>query len=334
MGRREPKLAGLFAWAALVTVWSAGSTVAAAEPDAADALFQRAVAALEAADFAVACPLFEDSYALDPTVGTLLALANCFERWGKFHSAEQRYRGVLDEIAQLEASDQEYRAEQAQFARAAASRLKPLIPIVVLVPPAPTKEPLELFLDGKALSVPESDSAIPVDPGAHSLELRAPGHTAWTRELSLVFGERRHIQLEIGPAQPTPASPVSPRMLPRDFEVAAPSAAVTAPSPTPWRSVGWLLGGVGAAGLTVGAVAGVRLLDACPSFRCPTGDDRARNLALATDIGFGVGLVGILTSFLILQSAGASSNPAVGKSPQPLALISPQGAWIAMGQSW
>jgi hypothetical protein len=334
MGRRAPKLRGLFAWAALLTVWGAGSTVAAAESDAAEALFQRAVAALDAADFAVACPLIEDSYAIDPALGTLLASASCFERWGKLHSAEQRYRRVVDEIAQLKAADQQYRAEQTHFARAAATRLKPLVPIVALVPPHSTKGGLELFLDGKAVSVPESNSAISVDPGAHSLELRAPGHMPWTRELSVVPGERLLIQLEIGPLRPTPPSPGPQRMLPPDFEVSAPHAAVTAPTPTPWRSVGWLVGGVGAAGMIVGTVAGMRLLDACPSFRCPAGDGGARNLALATDIGLAVGLAGILTSFVILQSGGSSSKPAVGKSAQPVAVIAPQGAWIAMGQSW
>src|SRR5688572_25328859 len=64
-------------------------------------LFDAALAAAEAGDFAVACPKFLASQEADPKTSTLLNLANCYEKngqtasaWGAFREAEVLARKI------------------------------------------------------------------------------------------------------------------------------------------------------------------------------------------------------------------------------------------------
>ena len=53
----------------------------------AELLFKRAAAHLDAREYEAACPLLERSNALDPSSGTLLNLAECYEQRGLTASA-------------------------------------------------------------------------------------------------------------------------------------------------------------------------------------------------------------------------------------------------------
>ena len=70
---------------------AAGSSVARAQPPGpvakADALFQQGRTLVERGDFAAACPLFEESQRLDPGVGTMLWLADCYASSGQTTTA-------------------------------------------------------------------------------------------------------------------------------------------------------------------------------------------------------------------------------------------------------
>src|SRR5205807_91874 len=72
-----------------------------------------------AGDYAAACPKFEDSYRLDPGIGTNFNLADCYEHRGLIASAWARF---LDVAAATKAVGQ---SERERVARARAALLEP-----------------------------------------------------------------------------------------------------------------------------------------------------------------------------------------------------------------
>src|SRR5579863_8518518 len=62
-------------------------------------LFQEGREAAKKGDYATACAKMEESFRLDPAVGTLLNLADCQEHMGHPASAWQRFREAADKLA-------------------------------------------------------------------------------------------------------------------------------------------------------------------------------------------------------------------------------------------
>ena len=100
---------------AAVAACSLSPRIARADDEAAtaQALFDQATALKANEDWAGACPKFESSYRLDPALGTLLNLANCFEKLGKIASAWARW----EEAYQWATKNGDDRAEYAKTQR-------------------------------------------------------------------------------------------------------------------------------------------------------------------------------------------------------------------------
>jgi hypothetical protein len=316
--------------AVLSALLGASSRAPATEPGSAEQLFERGVAALQAGDYAVACPTIERSHAAEPTLGALLALAECLDKSGKLHSAARRHEQVIAEISQLDATQRAYRGAQLEYAHAAAERLWRAVPRLTLVTPSVSSAELELFLDGERL--PATVAELPVDPGPHTIEARKRGHAPWLVALDFSPGEHHRVEVQLG--TPEVASPSGATLPPRSTAHREPVAAEPVPDGSGWRTVGWSLGAVGVAGAAAGTLAGILLLDACPDLACSAGDRRARDLALATDIGFGVAAVGLVSAVIILvQSAPDPDRAAQGRS-EPVAAVGRGSAWVGWSQAW
>jgi hypothetical protein len=137
----------------------------------ADRLFEEGVARLDAGDFARACPLLEQSQALDPSSGTLLNLGECYERLGRTASAWRAF-GEAGRVAAATG-----RADRVEVAELRRQRLVAELRKLVVVPPAAAVAGLSLHLD--ELELPPSDfrTPIPVDPGVHVIRASAPAHS-------------------------------------------------------------------------------------------------------------------------------------------------------------
>src|SRR6185312_13224264 len=92
---------------------------AAEDEAAARALFFEARRLVAAGNYAAACPKFEDSYRLDPGIGTSFNLADCYEHSGRTASAWARF---LDVAAATKAAGQ---LDRERVARARAAALEP-----------------------------------------------------------------------------------------------------------------------------------------------------------------------------------------------------------------
>src|SRR6188768_2830416 len=70
----------------------AAPAVAQNDKAAAEALFDQGVRLMKQSSFSDACPKLEESERIDPAVGTLLYLGECYERIGKTASAWAAFR--------------------------------------------------------------------------------------------------------------------------------------------------------------------------------------------------------------------------------------------------
>lgn len=184
-------------------VASAGSADAAA----AEALYDQATAEMEAGDFATACPKLEESFRLDPATGALLTLAACYERAGKLASAWVRY---LDVEAR---ASKEGDKDRANVAHQKAAELAPRLPRVTIeLGPEVTAIPgVEVRRDQTVLSLATLGTALPVDPGPHVIEVRAPGRVTERRELLAVEAKAERFRIDAlatsDGSAPPPAAP-------------------------------------------------------------------------------------------------------------------------------
>src|SRR5438477_5379956 len=89
--------------AALVAIPSISISTRALAQDlaAAEALFNKGLADMQAGHYDTGCPSIAESYRLDPRPGTLFTLAECEAKGGKLATAVARYEDYLQLFARL-----------------------------------------------------------------------------------------------------------------------------------------------------------------------------------------------------------------------------------------
>ncbi|MBX3198051.1 MAG: hypothetical protein KF894_07885 [Labilithrix sp.] len=175
-------LARLAAGAALVlSCLTVAPSVAWADESSAETLFQEGLSAMKRNDYAVACEAFAQSNRADPSPGTQINLAVCYEKQKKWASAWTWYRSAVG-LAQ-----QRNQGEREKLAQEAAARIKPQLNYVVVV----VKEPLTDLVvkrDGAevTISLGGKEVPLPIDPGEHSIEVSARGKKPWSTTIQVV----------------------------------------------------------------------------------------------------------------------------------------------------
>ncbi|AKT43543.1 hypothetical protein [Chondromyces crocatus] len=171
---------------------------------------------------------------------------------------------------------------------------------------------VRLHIDGQLVRERLEGTAIPVDPGEHLLRFEIDGADPIEQRQVIREGEKlRAISVSFAP-EPT-ASPPSPS---------------ASESPPPDHrgppALAWILGGVGVAGLGVGATFGLLglsqkgdLEDTCAP-RCSSSDIGAvRSKLIVSDIGFGVGIVSLGVATILFLTSGSSSEPSADARRPP-----------------
>jgi hypothetical protein len=286
---------------------------------AAEALFRQGREAADAGDHATACEKFKESNRLDPALGTVFNIADCEEKLGRLATAWQ----LFQEVAQrLPAND-----DRQGIAKERARTLEPRLPrlAVRLAEKAPADTHVQR--DGVDLGAASLDTALPVDPGPHSVTATAAGYEK--RVFNVVLREAESQTIEVQPGAQSASYPITDVTSDR-------------PSSSNQRTVGYVLGGVGLVGLAVGAVAGVMVLERkstvdenCDAAkRCNReGFDAAesgRTLGVVTTAGLVVGALGLASgAYLILSSPKEQgAHTALVTSPAP------NGARLSLVHVW
>jgi hypothetical protein len=140
---------------------------------AADALYEESSRLIKEGRFADACAKLEASQKLDPGIGTLLRLGYAYEQLGKSASAWSAYNDA--EAAARKAGD-----KRAEEAAKQAKRIEPNLSRMLLdVAPANQGAGIEIRRDDKVVDPAVWTTAVPVDPGAHTISATKPGKQAW-----------------------------------------------------------------------------------------------------------------------------------------------------------
>ena len=195
-----------FAFPVFVFVTLASTPVLAGDTAAAQTLFSDARKLMSAGDFTDACPKLEESEKLDPAMGTLYNLGDCYEHVGKTASAW----AAFDEVArEARAAGQSTRE---QDARGRANALSPgLAHLTIDASATSGTAGLKITRDGADIGSPEWGSAIPVDPGQHTVTASAPGKRDWSSNVNVTRHDGIVVKippLEDAPASPQPVTPV------------------------------------------------------------------------------------------------------------------------------
>jgi serine/threonine-protein kinase len=149
------------------------------DPLAAEALFDEARNLMKAGRYDEACPKLEASQRLDPGVGTLLNLGDCYEHVGRNASAWLRFREAAS--AALSAGQ----TEREQIARDRAAALEGKIAKLVVRAPARRIDSLQIARDGAPIDPALWGEPVPVDPGPHDVEASAPHKKPWRAKIEV-----------------------------------------------------------------------------------------------------------------------------------------------------
>jgi serine/threonine-protein kinase len=146
---------------------------------AAQALFERGRALVEQGQFAQACPKLAESQRLDPGIGTLLWLADCYESIGRTASAWASFK----EAAATAALRHD---ERERVARERATALEPrLSRLAITVAPGGETRGLAIQRDETEIGSAEWGLALPLDPGVHTVAAHAPGRRSWSMSVDV-----------------------------------------------------------------------------------------------------------------------------------------------------
>lgn len=329
MVRTLPKLL-VFSQLLLVT-----SFAHAEDPAAAEALFQEGRRLLSEGKVTAACEKLKDSFALDPMSGTLLNLADCYEKDGRMATAWARFRNAAN-LAKSQG-----KTEQVAEANRRIKALESELSYLKIEVPEPVPG-LEVYRNDAEVTSASFGVEVPIDPGKVTVVASAPGYktirlklevrphhdkqsiTVPKLSLSSKGGSEEAPDMGAGgpaddAAETKPESGPKPEAAkPAPVAPSPPPEAKSAPSPEPPPSgnpgpsvMTWVAGGTGAALLLTGSIFGYLAMQSntdaanlCPSKHgCSKAAmavvERRDQQAMVANIGVSLGLAGVATAVVL-----------------------------------
>jgi hypothetical protein len=282
----------------------------------ADRLFSEGLDLARVGDCARAREKFAQSYAADPAPGTLINWALCEEKLGRVATALGLLRLADD---RLPAGHPKISGVKNEVAA-----LRKRVPYLRMHPLRPLPAGTVVLKDAVQVELSSFDQQQPTDPGAHVIEVQAPGHEV--RRYEVVLDEGRTVDLAFEPGSPRgPTPPVSPTEAPRGTE--------------DQQFLGWVIGGAGVAAIGVGTVTGLLALSrwhdvqrscdvaakTCPTDEGNEASTAGRSLATVSTISFVAGGVGLLGGAYLLLNF---RRPAAPGATSSFVAVSPTGRGI------
>jgi hypothetical protein len=307
---------------------------------AAETLFFEGTKLLHEQNYEAACRRFEQSQALDPGVGTLLYLGECYDRQGKTASAWATYREAES------AANAAGQAERMQVAAERASRLEPrLARLVVQVAAENPRDGFELAINGKRIDAAVFGVAFPVDPGRYQIVARAPGRTPWSSTIEVQPTQQAVAQVPVlEVARGVLALPEAEPYGSSAAQTGAGGVAEASGALSPRQRAAVVVGVGGAtalaAGLVMGLVAKNKDEEAqrdCVGERCSTTDaaalnESARSWATGANVAFVVGGLALAAGGVLYFWPAKKSAPTARGLPLDIsAQLGPRGGLLTLG---
>lgn len=258
-------------------------------------LYTDAKGLMQKDDFVHACPKLDEALRLDNSAdGVVFALGLCNEGLGKTYTAWSFFNETV------------YRAkknpnpERERVAREHLALLdKKLSRVTIHLAAGAKTDGLVVKVDGVAMNAATWDTAVPIDPGKHTISAEAPNHRKW--DTSVVIGaESDQKSVEIPVLEVAPTVDVKPR--------------------SENRTAGWLVLGAGGV-FALGAIGSFVLTKGAQNDRkdfcstqltptCPDDDSKSRIHRWET-IGFvstGLAVVGVGVGIVLLTKSGSNGS--------------------------
>ncbi|HKO47421.1 MAG TPA: hypothetical protein VJV79_06845 [Polyangiaceae bacterium] len=294
----------------------------AAQKAAAESLFDDGLKAMKSGRFNEACPKLEESERIDPAIGTLLYLGECYEKSGRTASAWATFREAAS------AAQAQGETERTRVAASRADRLQASLSKLTLkvVPETAQHATLRVTRDNVPLAKALFGVAIPVDPGKYRIVASADGYQNYEAEIEvLANGDSKTLEIPALAVSTTPAA-AGLGAAPIAANTNAPAtssvpAASSEPSPTPagsngLRTAAYVTGALGVVSLGIGSYFGVKAIsknneaeDHCTGNVCsdPEGEsltNDAQSAAVVSNITIGVGAAAVVAGVVLyLMSA-------------------------------
>lgn len=328
--------------AALATAPLTTHAQGAGDKAAAEALFDQARDLIKKKQYPEACKKLEESQRLDPGTGTLLYLADCYEKTGRTASAWATFR----EAAAMAVKSNDNKREK--IARARADKLEAkLSKLTVNVSEANAIAGFELTLDGDPIARPVWGTALPVDPGEHRVEAKAPGKKPWGATVK-VGADKDTVSVTVPDLEDAPVEEPEPGPVPPPET--DPKPVKPGPAATPedgggddgsgQRTLGLVVGGVGVVGLGVSLFFGSQAVskdsDAekeCTDTGCtPKGvdlGDDADSAATLSTITFLIGTAALAGGIILYATAPSEKATGIRSvRVTPVATNDSGGVWL------
>ncbi|MGK3992035.1 hypothetical protein [Sorangium sp. So ce1024] len=264
---------------AVLGLLSASLPAAAQDIAAAEALFDRGLADMQAGRYETGCKALAESQRIDPQPGTLFTLAACESEWGRIATAVTRFGDYLSLVQRMTPAEVGRQGERPKIARQKREQLSPRVPkLAISLPPG---APAGTVVKRNDLELGEATLgiALPVDPGEHLVSIQVPGRPIRTQHITIAPGETKELTLELKETPPPQVHRPSKEPAPEQKEALAPRAPAPSPAPAPTiapeigpepapaepdapappsgrRTAVYMTGGVGAAGLVLGGITG------------------------------------------------------------------------------
>jgi hypothetical protein len=218
------------------------------------------------------------------------------------------------------------RAEAGELAQSLVARI-PSVEVKVSGPPE--NAAIRVVIDGTELPAAASTAPRKVDPGQHTVEVSAPGFATATEKVDVSEGENRVVELTLSPESGGGAGAGGTQTPANDALVTGDSGTSDGGGGVP--ALAYVGFGLGVVGIAVGSVTGLMSLskassaeERCVDKRCPPEAqddiDSSKSMALISNIGFGVGIVGIGVGVVALLSSGGKEE---GPPPPAAARFTP-----------
>jgi hypothetical protein len=297
----------------------------------AEELFREGQTLVDAKRFSEACPKFAESQRLDPGTGTLLNLAACHEGEGKLASAWTEY----SEVVTLATRDN--RPDRVSFAEERLKAIQPQLSRLTVEVSSESDVPgLVVELDGAPVGRAALGVAVPVDPGTHTVEAKAPGKQPWQTTVDVSAGASQK-SVTVPRLADAPEAPAAAKAA----NDGADKGSKSENDGSTQRLVAYTLGGAGVVGLGIGTAFGLSAIsknkksnsEGCSGNECsPEGAairKEARTAGTASTIAFAAGgallAAGVVVYFTAPRS-GPTNERKVGLALGP-ASVGLEGTW-------
>ena len=303
----------------------------------AEALFADGRALLKDKKYSEACPKLAESLRLDPAIGTMLYLADCYEKNGQTASAWAMFNDAANAAHNASQPDRELKAKLRVQALA-----KKLVKLSITPGPGTVGLPeLEIKRDGVVIGPALFGVAAPVDPGDHKIEVSAAGKKPWSGVVTVPTKAGSSTAFTLPRLEDLPPPPPPEPTVTATAVVPPPPTVTVAPTPTftppplptapppdtgSTRTIGLVVGSLGVAGVVVASVLGglakskndEALAKYCSGAFCSdekgivlTND--AKGLATGSTVAF------VISGVAVAAGAALILYPSLAKPSQPAA---------------